>query len=141
MSTILALPLAFVTIETSNNQDWIESFKYLVDDGTDNLDGMPQLDLRGIQFEMEVRRSTDDNEVLIHATTENHQLTIGAFPNYGFLLFDVPVGEMLNILPDQYVADVVAKDGSFVRKIMDITLTIDDGVTKWTPAEIAAFGK
>ena len=138
-SNVLAIPLAYIQIETSSNQDWVESFKYVVDDGTDAVDTMPQLDLRGIAFEMEVRRSRDDHEVLIHATTENHQLAIGAFPNYGFLLFAIPVTEMIERVPGHYVADVVAKDGTFVRKIMDITLTITDGVTKWTPEEMANF--
>lgn len=140
-TNILALPLAFVTIETSNNQDWIESFKYVVDDGSADVESMPQLDLRGIAFELEVRRTRDDHEVLIHATSENLKLTIGAFPNYGFLLLEVPVDEMIVRTPGNYVADIVAKDGDFVRRVMDITLIIDDGVTKWTPAEMAEFTK
>lgn len=135
-SNVLAIPLAFLQIETSSNQDWIESFKYVVDDGTGNIDGMPQFDLRGITFEMEIRRNSDDHEVLIHATSENQQLSIGAFPNYGFLLVNVPVTEMIIQTPGPYVADIVAKNGNYIRKIMDITLTITEGVTRWTGEEL-----
>jgi hypothetical protein len=130
VSNILALPLAFVSIETANNQDWIESFKYVVDDGSGIVDGMPQLDLRGIAFEMELRRSRDDHEVLIHATTDNHQLAIGAFPNYGFLLLDVSVDEMKMITAGNYIADIVARNGEYQRKAMELTVVITEGVTR-----------
>ena len=139
MPNILGLPLAVVTIETSNNQDWIESFLFLVDNGSNDTTTMEQYDLRGIKFEMEIRRQASDHEVLLHATTENRWLAIGAYPNYGCLLFNIPVEEMINRLPGVYVADLVAKDDGYVRKIMDITLTIDDGVTKWTLEEMAEF--
>jgi hypothetical protein len=137
VSNILTLPLATVTIVTSNNEDWIESFKYVVDDGSSSTDLMPQLDLRGIKFEMEIRRASTDNEVLIHASTENRWLSIGAYPNYGYLLFFIPVEEMVKRSAGTYVADCVAKADGFARKIMDITLTITDGVTKWTLEELA----
>jgi hypothetical protein len=138
-TNILALPLAIVTCETSNNQDWLQNFKYVVNDGSTNTDLMPQFDLRGIKFEMEIRRASTDHEVLIHATTENRQIAIGAYPNYGYLLFNIPVEDMLKQLPGVYVADCIAKADGYARKIMDITLTVDDGVTKWTLEELAGF--
>jgi hypothetical protein len=130
MSNVLALPHALVTIETGNNEDWIESFKFVVDDGTTETESMPQLDLRGISFEMEVRRRADDHEVLMSASTDDLKLSVGAFPNYGFLLLRIPVAEMKIRNAGNYVADVVAKDGSYVRKCMSITLNLIEGVTR-----------
>ena len=139
MPNVLGLPLATVTIETSNNQDWIESFLFLVDNGSGNTDTMDQYDLRGIRFEMEMRRAVGDHEVLIHATTENRWLAIGAFPNYGFLLFQIPVEEISKRVAGTYVADLVASEHGYVRKVMDLTVTITEGVVKWTLEELAEF--
>ena len=130
MSNILALPHALVTVETGNNEDWIESFKFIVDDGTGAIESMPQLDLRGIDFEMEVRRKPEDREVLMSASTDDLRLSIGAFPNYGFLLLNMPLSEMRTRTEGAYIADVVASDGEFVRKCMTITLNILQGVTR-----------
>jgi hypothetical protein len=130
MSNILALPHALVTIETGNNEDWIESFKFVVDDGTSNPETMPQFDLRGLSFEMEVRRKPKDHEVLLSASTDNLRLSIGAFPNVGFLLLNIPVDEMKVITATTYYADVVAKDDKYQRKCMTITVNVIEGVTR-----------
>jgi hypothetical protein len=130
MSNILALPHALVNIETGNNEDWIESFKFVVDDGSGEPDSMPQLDLRGIAFEMEVRRRPKDHEVLLSASTENLRLSIGAFPNVGFLLLNIPVDEMKVITATEYYADIVATDETYQRKCMTITLNVIEGVTR-----------
>lgn len=131
MSNILALPLALVTIETSNNEDWVESFKFVVDNGTTNVDSMPQLDLRGMSFEMEMRRKATDHEVILSASTDDLRLSIGAFPNYGFLLLNIPVEFMQDKTAGGYVADVVAKDEVFSRKCMVITINLVEGVTRY----------
>ena len=131
MSNILALPLALVTIETSNNEDWIESFKFVVDDGTANSDMMPQLDLRGMSFEMEMRRKPTDHEVILSASTDDLRLSIGAYPNYGYLLLNIPVEYMQDKTAGTYVADVVATDESFSRKCMVITVHLIEGVTRY----------
>lgn len=130
MSNILALPHATVSVETGNNEDWIESFKFVVDDGAGSPEMMPQLDLRGIDFEMEVRRNPGDHEVLISATIENRKLALGAFPNYGFLLFNINIGEMQTKSAGTYFADVIATDGEFTRKCMTISVMIKEGVTR-----------
>jgi hypothetical protein len=130
MSNILALPHALVTIETGNNEDWVESFKFVVDDESTEPNLMPQLDIRGLSFEMEVRRKPGDHEVILCASTEDAKLTIGAFPNYGFLLLNIPVDEMREKTAGKYFADVVAKDASFSRKCMTITVNLVEGVTR-----------
>ena len=130
MPDILALPHALVNIETGNNEDWVESFKFVVDDGSANNATMPQFDIRGMEFEMEMRRKASDHEVLISASTADLKLSIGSFPNYGFLLLNVPLDEMKNMTPGQYVADVIAKEGGFVRKCMTLTVKIVEGVTR-----------
>ena len=130
MSNILALPHALVTVETGNNEDWVESFKFVVDDGTGDPTTMPQLDLRGMSFEMEVRRRPKDHEVLLSASTEDLRLSIGAFPNIGYLLLNIPVDEMKVITASTYYADVVAKDPSYQRKCMTISLVVIEGVTR-----------
>jgi hypothetical protein len=128
-TNILALPHALVTIETGNNEDWVESFKFVVDDGGDQ-ELMPQLDLRGIAFEMEVRRKRSDHEVILSASTDDLKLSVGAFPNYGFLILNIPVAEMKSRTAGTYVADVIASDEQHVRKCMTITLNLIDGVTR-----------
>jgi len=130
MSNLMALPVAIMTVETGNNEDWIESIKYVVDDGTNNIETMPQLDLRGIEFEMEVRRKPADHEVILSASTSNFRLSIGAFPNIGFLLLNVPIADMQNKIAGDYVADIVGRDGTYTRKFIEMSLTIVEGVTR-----------
>src|SRR4249920_2670652 len=109
MSTnILSLPLATLFITTGTNEDWIESLKYLIPDGSGNPDNYPQLDLRGIDFEMEVRHAAPDHEVVINASTADGSLKVGTYPNYGWLLFDISVEIMKRQVPDSYVGDIVA---------------------------------
>jgi hypothetical protein len=130
MSNVLALPLVQVSIVTGNNEDWVESFKFVVDDGSNSVDTMPQLDIRNMQFEMEVRRLAADNQVLLCASTEDLKLSYGVVPNYGFLLLNIPLSEMQQHSAGDYVADMVAKDEVFTRKCMSISLTIVQGVTR-----------
>jgi hypothetical protein len=130
MSNILALPHALVTIETGNNEDWIEAFKFVVEDPLSAQELWPQLDLRGLEFEMEIRHKPEDHEVVLSASTTDLKLSIGAFPNYGFLLLNIPVEEMKTRVAGSYVADVVANDDRYVRKCMTITINLVEGVTR-----------
>jgi hypothetical protein len=130
MSNILALPHALVAIETGNNEDWIEAFKFIVEDPLTEQNTWPQLDLRGLEFEMEVRHKPEDHEVILTASTTDLKLTVGAFPNYGFLLLNIPVEEMKTRVAGSYVADVVARDEHYVRKCMTITIKLVEGVTR-----------
>jgi hypothetical protein len=90
MSTnLLAIPLVEIVAETGNNEDWVDSLLFLVDPETGE-----QLDLRGIDFEMEVQRHPTDHEVVIHASTSNGRLSIGEAPQYGYLIIQIPFIDM-----------------------------------------------
>jgi hypothetical protein len=130
VSNILALPLVSMIVETGNNEDWIESIKYIV--GPENIPNVPQVDLRGIRFEMEVRRSASDVEVVLRASTENGMITIGAQPDVGYLLWRIPLEDMKEVAVGNYVADILAKEDfrSIERVTVQIALTIREGVTK-----------
>jgi hypothetical protein len=132
MTNILALPLTQMSVTTGNNEDMIESVLFQVGGtGSAALGVAPQqLDLRGIDFNMYVRRSPTDHEVLMTASTDDQSLSVGAFPNFGFLLFAVPVTSMQNRLPGSYVADVVATADGYTRRCLVITLTIVEGITR-----------
>jgi hypothetical protein len=89
-----------------------------------------QLDLRGIVFEMEIRHSADDHEVVLAASTESGSLQIGMPPDFGFLIINIPLVEMRNIRAGTYVGDIVGRDEQFTRVIARIELTVIEGVTK-----------
>lgn len=136
MTNILSIPLTRMTVQTGNNEDWIESIKYVVDDGTGiatddpAADMLPQLDLRGIAFEMEVRHKRTDHEVVLTASTANRRLGVGPFPNFGFLLLGVSIDDMKLQTAGTYVADVVASDDTYARKVIEMDLSIVEGVTR-----------
>jgi hypothetical protein len=131
-TNILALPLAQMSMLTGNNEDMIESVLFVVGGTGSATAGVPadQLDLRGIEFNMYVRRSADDHEVLMTASTDDLSLSVGAFPNVGFLLFYLPIDQMKMRLPGTYVADVVASADNYTRRCLVINLTIVEGITR-----------
>lgn len=136
-TNILAMPLVELSISTGTNEDWIDSIKYMVEDGSSPL---PQLDLRGITFEMEIRRAAPDHEVVINASTEDGSICIGQPPNFGFLIINVDLSEMKLQQPGKYVGDIIGyemeKDhaGTILhhlqRVVAYISLTIVEGVTR-----------
>ena len=130
-SNILALPLVEAIVVTGNNEDWIDTFQFLVENGTGDSTTYPQLDLRGIDFKMIVRRQAGDHEVIVEASTTDGTMAVGAPPNYGFLILYVPLaGVMEYKSAGTYVADIVATDGIFTITVIQIALTIFEGVTK-----------
>jgi hypothetical protein len=131
-TNILALPLTNMSMLTGNNEDMVESVLFQVGGtGSPSLGvAAEQLDLRGIDFNMYVRRSASDHEVVMTASTDDHTLSVGAFPNYGFLLFAIPVDVMLLRAPATYVADVVATADGFTRRCIVIDLSIVEGITR-----------
>lgn len=129
MSNLLAMPLVQMQVETGTEEDWIDSIKFVVDTGV-AVDLMPQLDIRGIDFYMEVRRSAASHEVVLAASTPDGSFLIGAPPDVGFLIFNIPLVELQKINPGDYVADVVGKDGFNTRVVVQIELTIVEGITK-----------
>lgn len=129
-TNILALPLVQVTVSTGNNEDWIDSLKYVVEQSVGTADDWPQADLRGIDFEMEIRRTERTHEVIINANTKDGTLAIGAPPNFGFLLIHVPYNEMKQKSSGDYVGDVRASADGNERIVVQLALNIFEGVTK-----------
>lgn len=130
-TNILALPLVEAVIVTGNNEDWVDTFQFLVDNGSGAPGTYPQLDLRGIDFQMIVRRQLGDHEVIVEASTADGSMAVGAPPNYGFLILYVPLeGVMEYKSAGTYVADIVASDGNFTITTIQIALTIFEGVTQ-----------
>lgn len=125
-TNLLAIPQVVLSVTTGNNEDWVDSIQYVVDTG-DPVP--PQLDLRGIIFEMEIRRTAGAHEVVLSATTANGTLAIGDPPNFGFLLFNIPLDQMKDLLADDYVGDMTGRDGNFTRVIAQIQLTVVQGLT------------
>jgi hypothetical protein len=126
MSNILAMPLVDLQVETSNNEDWIDSILYLVETGDPSP---PQLDIRGITFDMEIRRSALEHEVLLSASTTNGTLKVGAPPDVGYLIFNIPVTKVQDMIAGSYVGDIVGRDSFYTRQIATVELTIIEGIT------------
>ena len=49
-TNLLAMPLVQLVVETGNNEDWVDSLKYVVDEEDPDV----QLDIREINFFMEI---------------------------------------------------------------------------------------
>ena len=128
-TNILAIPLAQVTAVTGTNEDWIDTILYVV--GPEPITSeSPQFDLSGIEFQMEVRRNAEDHEVILDASTQERTLAIGPPPDFGYLLILIPYDEMKYIHPGEYVADIAASADGYTRRILYISLTVVEGVTK-----------
>jgi hypothetical protein len=130
MSNVLSIPLVALNIQTGNNEDWIDSLKYLVEIPDASIDDYPQLDLRNIIFDMEIRRATTDPEVLLAASTRYDTLQIGVPPDFGYLIINIPLADMRGMKAGNYVGDIVGHDDFYTRKIAEIALEIIEGITK-----------
>jgi hypothetical protein len=129
-TNLLAMPLVELVVDTGTNEDWVDSIKYLVGDGG-SPETFVQLDIRGISFEMEVRRAPPNHEVIISASSANGMLVTGTAPDYGYLLINIPNSEMKNQTPSTgYVADIVGTDAEHRRRVVTISLTISEGITR-----------
>lgn len=124
-TNLLSMPLVEIAVQTGNNEDWVDSLLFLVDEA-----GSEQLDIRNIAFEMEVRRQATDHEVILSASTAAGTLRTGEAPNYGFLIIAVPLADMKTKLAGTYVGDVRGTDPSNTRRVVLINLTIVEGLTK-----------
>ena len=128
-TNILALPLAEMKVQTANNEDWIDSIVFLV--GSSDIATAPQLDLRGIRFEFEIRRAPPESEVVLHGSTDDGRLTIGTPPDYGFLIFNIMAAEMkTRFVYENYVGDILATDGTYSRRCISFTLDLVQGITR-----------
>jgi hypothetical protein len=127
MTNVLALPLAHLTIEVANNEDWIDTLVFMVSDSGPPLE---QLDLRGISFEMHLRRQPQIHEIVLAASTLDRTLFIGSPPNVGYLIFYVQKETMKTLWPGRYVGDIVASDDSFERVCLTVEMEILEGITR-----------
>jgi hypothetical protein len=125
-TNVLSIPLARAIIDVSTNENWIDSFAYYA--GTD--DTFPPLDLRGISFQLMARRSPTDPEVIVWAQSSDGTLQVGPTPDFNYLVINVSLEVMKTRAPGVYVADMIAFDGTYQRKIMEIALTIDEGIAR-----------
>jgi len=130
MSNLLALPLILLEVQTGNNEDWIDTVKYVAPVDGNDLDPA-QVDLRDIYFEMEIRRALGNHEVVLSANSDDGSLSVGVPPDYGYFVFYILADYMKHQVPGDYIGDVVGRDDKFSRKIMQLQLTIVEGVTKW----------
>jgi hypothetical protein len=131
MSNLLAMPLVTLAVTTGTNEDWISSIKYVVDDGSGVPESeLPQFDLSGIKFDMEVRRRAEDHEVVIRASSDDGSLAIGEPPDFGFFLINVPYEKVKILNASSYVADIVGIDEIAQRRVMIINITLDQGITR-----------
>jgi hypothetical protein len=137
-ANVLALPLAHVVFEVANNEVWVDSLRYVVTESGSSPEpeperlasARPQLDLRGIAFEMQLRRRPQDNEVVLQGGTSDGMLSVGAAPNWGHLIWYVPEVMMRRIWPGQYVGDVRASNARFERVCLTLDVTILEGITR-----------
>lgn len=129
-TNILSLPLASAEVITGTNEDWIDSFVYLAEDT------LVQVDLRGIRFEMVIRRTPDDAEVILHASTDDNSLCFGAPPDRGYLIINVSHETMKIRAPGQYVGEIIAQDGIYQRRTILLDLTIVEGVARTVVEDI-----
>lgn len=128
-TNLLALPLLSLTIETGNSEDWIESVKYVVATD-DSPEDNPQVDLRGINFEMEIRRTSQAHEVILTATSDDGSIAIGDPPDYGYMIINVSFQKMKLLQAGKYIGDIRGKDDKYTRIVTQIDLTIFDGITR-----------
>jgi hypothetical protein len=126
-TSALAIPLAHLVIAVANNEDWVDSLVYVYDS---TADPPPQMDIRGLAFQMYIRRTPPDNEVILSASTEAGSLVTAAPPNSGYLIIYIPRDTMREVWPGAYVGDVRVSDGTYERVCLTIDLTIIEGITR-----------
>jgi hypothetical protein len=127
----MMIPRFELSVETGNNEDWIDIIQYYW--RAQFLDYMvpdEQIDLRAFTFDMHLRREPRDREIIVEATTINQRLSIGAEPNIGTLCIYVPEHVMEIKIPGEYVGDIRARTKNFTRVIMNVTLTLRNGLTR-----------
>jgi hypothetical protein len=124
-TNVLALPLVHVMFAVSNNEDWIDTLVYMVSDSGPPLE---QLNLRGITFNLHLRRRPEINELVLGASTLDQRIFIGSPPDYGYIIFYVQEETMRSLWPGVYVGDVVASDADFQRVTMTVEVTIIEGI-------------
>lgn len=128
-TNVLALPLVLIRARVHNNESWVDSIKYVVGPIVEGIEP-PQMDLRGIKFEMEVRHDPDLHGVILSASTDDGKLMIGAPPDFGFLIIQIPRAEIMYLPAGDYIADIRASDADYSRVAIEMALEIASGITR-----------
>jgi hypothetical protein len=126
-TNVLALPLAHVVFEVSNNCDWIDTLVVMVSDSGPPLE---QMDLRGITLQMHLRRRPEIHEIVLGASTIDRQIFIGSPPDIGYIIFYVQEEAMRVLWPGTYVGDIVANDADFSRVFLTVEVAVLEGITR-----------
>lgn len=128
-TNVLALPLVHVGVRVHNNESWVDTIKYVVGPIVDGVEP-PQLDLRGIKFEMEMRQVPDLHGVVLSASTDDGKLMIGEPPDFGFLIIQISRAEIMGLPAGLYVSDIRASDDEYSRVVIEMNLEIATGITR-----------
>jgi hypothetical protein len=121
-TNILQLPVVECTVQTGNNEDWIDGFAFYEDSAAT----IP-IPLDGIVFEMEVRANPPEYSVVIRGSTHDGTLTVV----HNVLQMNIRASQMASVPPQDYVFDVVAYDGYRHRIIIRGTqMTVFEGITR-----------
>jgi hypothetical protein len=118
---LLTLPRVDLTVEVFTNEDWLDALAFYDNDGN-------PISLDGIAFELEVR--TNPGDVTAFLEIDN------ATPGGGIVItgnqfqIDVPVAQISQISPGDYVFDATAKADGMQRVIITGTLTLTEGITR-----------
>jgi hypothetical protein len=119
-TNILAIPLVHIVFETGNNEDWIDSIRYTTPHNE-------PVDLRGVDFHMQIRNRPNEFDVSLYPSTANELL----ITNYNYLIINVPLWRMEKIWTvGEYVGDILTSDGRFFRVVATFDLRVVHGVTR-----------
>jgi hypothetical protein len=119
-TNLLAMPLVHIRFETGNNEDWIDGINYVTPFNE-------PVDLRGIDFHMQIRNRPDEYDVSLYPSTVNKLLIV----SYNCLVIHIPLWKMENIWTvAEYVGDILGSDGHFFRVVATFDLRVIHGVTR-----------
>ncbi len=114
------LPLIDLQFEVGTNEDWVDSIELL------DEDGVTALDLTGIAFRLQVRKTAPDHTVLIDASTAAGSLLVGNGVVGLYVLEDT----MRGVPPGDYVLDIVGEKDGRVSRLATGTVKVLQGVTR-----------
>ena len=114
------LPLIDLQFEVGTNEDWVDSIELL------DEDGVTPLDLTGISFRMQVRKTAPDHTVLIDASTTAGTMLVGN----GVIGLYVLEDTMRGVPPGDYVLDIVGEKAGRAARLATGTVKVLQGVTR-----------
>lgn len=85
--------------------------------------------ITGFTPHMQIRKATTDPEVLLELTVANSRIVVTDSVN-GNLTIKIPAADTSNIGWENAVYDLVLLDASEIKRIIQGTVTVSDGVTR-----------